>query len=257
MRLILLFLAMVTPLRAGSIKVAAAISLRETMTEIAADYEKTTHERVEVVFGSSGQLQAQIKSGAPIDVFISAADAQVDDLIRAKLADESSRRTIAKNEMVLIVPANSSDKIDSFVSLKDSAVKKVAIGEPRTVPAGQYAMQVLKNAKIDQALGDKLVYGTNVRQVLEYVQRAEVSAGIVYATDAKEAGDNVKVVATAAPQSHDAIRYPAILIKSSGSAELARKFLDYLCGEPARAALRAHGFVLPDADRHNTPATRS
>ena len=254
--LICLISSLAIPVRAGSIKVAAAISLRETLTDIAANYERDTHEHVELVWGSSGQLLAQIKGGAPIDLFISAADPQVDELIRLNLADQSSRRTVAGNEMVLIVPANSASTLKSFDALTENSVQKIAIGEPRTVPAGEYAMQVLKFYKLGDKVKDKLVYGTNVRQVLEYVERGEVSAGIVYATDAKEAGDKVDVVATASRDSHGSIQYPAVIIRSGKSPDLARKFMEHLSSEAARAALTQHGFTLPDAPVDHTPATR-
>jgi molybdate transport system substrate-binding protein len=231
---------------AESINVAAAISLREAMTQVGADYEKASGDHVEMAFGSSGQLLAQIKGGAPIDVFVSAAEAQVDELIEKKLAEKSTRQVLAGNTLVLVVPRDAKDAIKSFEQLTNEGVKKVAIGEPKTVPAGMYAMQVLKKLKIDDKLQGKLVYGANVRQVLDYVQRGEVSAGIVYATDAKEAGEKVKVVATADASTHDAIRYPAVIVKASVKHEAAKKFLEYVRSEKGQAVLRAKGFAGAD-----------
>jgi molybdate transport system substrate-binding protein len=249
MRLLLAFVCMAlvgASARGETIAVAAAISLRDAMTQIAADYEKASGDHVEMTFGSSGQLLAQIKSGAPIDAFISAADAQVDELIEKKLAEKSTRKVVAGNKLVLIVPGDSREEIKSFEALAGDTIKKIAIGEPKTVPAGMYAMQVLKKLKIDDQLAGKLIYGANVRQVLDYVQRGEVSAGIVYATDAKEAGEKVKVVATAEESTHDPIRYPAIIVKASTRQAAAKKFLDYVGGEKGQAVLTAKGFAGAD-----------
>jgi molybdate transport system substrate-binding protein len=229
-----------------TVRVGVAISLREAMTDVASAYEKRTGDKIELSFGSSGQIMMQIKGGAPIDAFISAADKQVNDLIAAGLVDEKSRRDVAGNTLVLIVPRDSKVALDSFESLAHAPIKRLALGEPKTVPAGEYAAQTLDKLKLTAALSDKLVYGANVRQVLDYVIRGEVTAGVVYATDAKQAGERVKVVATAPKDSHDPIVYPAVIVKKSGNAAAAKKFLDYLStDDEARRLLEARGFTRP------------
>jgi molybdate transport system substrate-binding protein len=244
-----LFAASPGPTRAGeTIRVAAAISLKEAITDVAAAYERRTGDKVELSFGSSGQILAQIKGGAPIDAFISAADKQVKELAAAGLADEHSRRVVVRNSLVLIVPRDSKVKLDSFESLATAPIRKLAVGEPKTVPAGEYASQALERLKVTAALSDKFVYGSNVRQVLDYVIRGEVTAGIVYATDAKQAGDKVKVVATAAAASHDPIIYPAVVVKKSSTRDAAMRFLDYATSdEDAVRLLEARGFTRPEA----------
>jgi len=144
---------------------------------------------------------------------------------------------------VLIVPADSKISLSGFEQLKDPAVKRVAIGEPKTVPAGQYAMQVLKSLNLESDLGSRLIYGLNVRQVLDYVERGEVSAGIVYATDALQAGPKVKVVATAKASLHEPVVNPAVVVKASAKKALAAKFLDYVLSDKGQGALAAHGFT--------------
>jgi molybdate transport system substrate-binding protein len=244
---ILLCLALAQPAVAEDIRVAAAISLKEAISQAAKAYEADTGRHVELTFGSSGQLAAQIKSGAPIDAFVSAANKQVDDLEKAGLVDAKSRRVIAGNELVLIVPANSTLTLSSLKSLADDGVKKLAIGEPRTVPAGQYAQRVLAKLDVERKLAGRLVYGSNVRQVLDYVERGEVTAGIVYATDAKEAGaDKVKVVATADPATHEAIEYPAVVVKDSKHADAAAAFLDHLKSDRAGKIFQDKGFTRGD-----------
>jgi len=242
-----LCMILAAPLAAGeTINVAAAISLKEVVSEAAKGYEAETGHRVEFTFGASGQLLAQIRNGAPIDAFISAADKQADDLERLGMVENGTRRVVAGNALVLVAPADAPPGLSDFKGLADARVKKLAIGEPRTVPAGQYAVQVLQKLEQEAKLAGRLVYGSNVRQVLDYVRRGEVSAGIVYATDAKEAGDKVKVVAVADASSHDPIRYPAVVIKGSKKRDAAARFLDYLTSEKAKQLFRDKGFAPGD-----------
>jgi molybdate transport system substrate-binding protein len=230
----------------ATVRVGAAVSLKEAVTEVAKAYESKTGDRVEFAFGSSGQVMSQIKGGAPIDAFISAADRQVDELVAAGLVEANSRRVVAGNTLVLVLPRDSKDPVDSFESLARVPVKRIGIGEPKTVPAGQYAIQAIEKLKLSAPLSGKLVYGSNVRQVLDYVTRGEVTAGIVYATDARQAGDKVKVVADAPEGSHDPIVYPAVVVKRSREPAAARRFLDHLARDvEARRILEQHGFTAP------------
>jgi len=228
---------------AETINVAAAVSLREAITDAATAYQADGGDAVTFTFGASGQLAAQIQNGAPVDVFISAADKQVDDLSKAGLVDDSTRRVIAGNALVLIVPADAKSPPAGFGELAGDSMQKIAIGEPKTVPAGQYAMEVLKALKLEEKVTPRLIFGANVRQVLEYVETGEVTAGMVYSTDATEAGAKVKVVATADPSTHQPIVYPAVVIKNSSKKPAGVKFLDYLGSEKGFAALAARGFT--------------
>jgi molybdate transport system substrate-binding protein len=237
--------------RAEMIRVGAAISLREAMTEIAKMYKADVSDDVELNFGSSGQLAAQIENGARIDLFISAANAQVEQLVKDRLVDQATRRVVAGNDLVLIVPAAAKDPPTGFKDLAERRFKRIAIGNPKTVPAGEYAMQTLKAMKLAEAVEARLIFGTNVRQVLDYVERGEVSAGVVYATDAREAGERVKVVEKAEAATHKPIEYPAVIIRSSKNPAAAKRFLDYLGGEKARKILAEKGFVVADAKARN------
>lgn len=241
-RAMLLSLLLAAGVSADSIRVGAAISLKDAISEIAKTYESATSDHVEFIFGSSGQILAQIKSGADIDLFISAANKQVDDLEKDKLVDAASRMVVVGNTLVLVVPADAKESPADFEALKQAGVSRIAIGEPRTVPAGQYAQQVFKSLNLTDALANKLVYGTNVRQVLTYVERGEVSAGVVYATDAKMSGERVRVVATADVKSHEPIVCPGVVVSASQKQEAARRFLKYVAEPPAQAAFAAKGF---------------
>jgi len=255
--LIVCLFAVSTFVRAEEINVSAAISLKEALTEIAQTHESETHDKVAINFGASGPLATQVKNGAPVDVFISAADKQVDDLVQAGAVDAKSRVVIATNELVLIVPkdAPDADAPKNFAGLTDSKVKRIAVGEPKSVPAGMYAAQTLKALKLDEAIKPKLIFGANVRQVLDYVRRGEVEAGIVYRTDAQEAGDAVRVVATAEASSHEPIRYPAVIVASTKHRAAAEKFLERLHDEKSRAVLSAKGFTLPAGDEKGEKAS--
>jgi len=226
-----------------SVTVAAAISLKESLTQIARDYQTETGQTVQLSFGSSGALAAQIIQGAPVDLFVSAGDREMDEIARAGLIVDDSRRTLCENGLVLIVPAGASRPPGSFSDLLNPSVQHIAIGQPKVVPAGMYAMEVLDNLKLADALKDKLVMGENVRQVLDYVIRGEVDAGIVYSTDALIGGDRIRVVAQADPKLHQPIEYPAAIVSTRQLAQ-SQRFLDYLEAPKSQQILASHGFVI-------------
>jgi molybdate transport system substrate-binding protein len=242
---LILSLTLTAAAYADTVTISAAISLEDALKPIAKAYESQSTDQIQFNFGASGPLAAQIQQGAPVDAFISAANKQVNDLIKSNKADAHTRRVVVRNSLVLIVPAAESDPPKSFDDLTADSIHKIAVGEPKSVPAGQYAVQTLQNLKLFDTLSSKIVYTTNVRQVLDYVVRNEVDAGIVYTTDAKVAGDKVKVVATAAATLHDPIEYPAVLITASTHQSAAAKFLDFLQSPVAKDIFATQGFVLP------------
>lgn len=243
---LLFALLLATPARPETITVSAAVSLKESLTDIAKAYHDQTGDDVQFTFGASGTLATQIRHGAPADAFISAADAQVKELIEAKLADKDSRRVVATNALVLVVPSDAANPPQTIADLATDKVRKIAAGDPKVVPAGQYAAQTFKSLKIEEKLRYKLIYGASVRQVLAYVERGAVDAGLVYKTDALESGSKVKVVATVDPKLHERIEYPAVVITASAKRDTARKFLDFLATDKAKAILTAKGFTAPD-----------
>lgn len=253
LRVIMVSLMLVAGASAETIRVAAAVSLREAMETIATSFEHETGHNVEFIFGASGQLSAQIKSGADVDVFISAANVQVDDLAHAGLVADGTRQIIAGNSLVLVVPTIAKDPPQGFQSLADDRFKRVAMGEPNTVPAGQYAMQVLSALGLADKLRDKIVYGANVRQVLTYVEQGEVVAGLVYFTDSRESGSKVRVVATAPANSHEPIVYPAAVIKATRKPAVALAFLQHLQSSKAKSVLSEKGFS-PTTNPTTNPA---
>lgn len=222
--------------------VSAAISLKDALEEIASLY-KREQPRIQIHFnlGGSGTLQRQIEQGAPVDIFVSASPKEMDSLESQGLLLPGTRTNIARNELVLIVPAGTAG-VSGFQALTKPAVKIIAIGEPQTVPAGKYAQEVLIHFGIYDQLKRKLVLAKDVRQVLTYVETGNADAGIVYATDAK-ISKKVLVVATAPKDSHSPVLYPAAVIKNSSNSAAAKNFIEFLAGEKARTIFERYGFV--------------
>jgi molybdate transport system substrate-binding protein len=232
-----------SPNAANDLTVSAAVSLKEAFTEIGQLYTAQTGEKVNFNFGASGALEKQIESGAPADVFASAGEQQMDQLNERSLVDKDSRRDFARNTLQLIVPADSKLKLGSFSDLTKPDVKKIAAGDPKSVPAGQYANEVFRNLNIQQALQPKLVMAEDVRQVLDYVSRGEADAGVVYATDALSAGDKIKVIAAAPNGSHSPILYPIAAVHDTKQKAAAQKFIDLVMSKEGQDILVKHGFA--------------
>ena len=227
---------------AQELRVSAAISLREAMREIGENYSKQTGTKVSLNFGGSGQLMQQVRAGAPVDVFISASPKQIEELSSEKLLKDAPPRVIARNALVLIVPGDSLRPPMTLQDLSQTTVKRVTIGQPRTVPAGVYATQALTASGVLEAVRPKLVMASDVRQALDYVARGEVDAGLVYSTDALAAGDRVKVVQRIDPSLHEPITYPAAVI-GAGQVERANQFIDFLLSDTSQRVLVQHNFA--------------
>ncbi|MBE9005971.1 molybdate ABC transporter substrate-binding protein [Fortiea sp. LEGE XX443] len=224
--------------------VSAAASLKDTLEEIKPLYQQSKpNVNMNYNFGASGALQQQIEQGAPADIFISAAQKQLAALEQKGLLLPGTRSVLAKNRLVLVVPKNITG-ITSFYNLKESKIKRIAIGEPRSVPAGQYAQQVLQKLDIWPQVTKKLVYANNVRQVLAAVESGNADAGLVYATDAK-ISDKVKVVVAADDKYHSPIVYPMAVVKRSKNTTAAKEFAQFLSSNEAKAVLKKYGFLLP------------
>ncbi|MFB2768231.1 molybdate ABC transporter substrate-binding protein [Pelatocladus sp. BLCC-F211] len=224
--------------------VSAAASLKDVMEEIKTDYQKTKpNVNIKYNFGASGALLQQIQQGAPVDMFISAGKKQIDTLEQSGQLVAATRGILAKNRLVLIVPQNATG-VSSFNNLKDAKIKKIAIGEPRSVPAGQYAEEALKKLGIYESIKPKFVYANNVRQVLAAVESGNADAGLVYQTDAK-ISNKVKVVVAADEKYHSPIVYPLAVLKRTKNLQPAKDFLQFLSSEQAKTVLQKYGFILP------------
>jgi len=222
--------------------VSAAASLTDALEEIKELYtEENKNITVTYNFAGSGSLQQQIEQGAPVDVFISAASRYMNDLEQKNLIMDGTRIDLVMNKLVLIVPAASDVQSDDFQVLVKDEIKKIAIGEPASVPAGKYATQVFEHFGILKDIEAKFIYGKDVRQVLTWVETNNVDAGIVYASDAVQA-DKIRILSEAPEGSHEPIIYPAAVIKNSRHAEQAQNFLDFLTTSRAQEIFARHGF---------------
>jgi molybdate transport system substrate-binding protein len=228
----------------ASLLVSTAASLKEAMEEIKSNYQQSKPGVIiNFNFGASGALVQQIQQGAPADIFISAGKKQVDTLEQSGQLVAGTRSILAKNRLVLIV-SKSTVGVNSFFNLTRDNIKKIAIGEPRSVPAGQYAEQVLQDLDIYDKVKAKFVYANNVRQVLAAVESGNAQAGLVYRTDAK-ISNKVKTVVAADEKSHSPIIYPMAVLKRSKNVAAATEFVKYLSGEQAKGVLKKYGFILP------------
>lgn len=227
-----------------SILVAAAASLKNAYEDklIPMFEEQYPGVTVEGTYDSSGKLQTQIEEGLEADVFMSAATKQMKALDDEGMIASDSIVNLLENKIVLIVPAGSDSKIDSFEKIGDAA--SIALGDPKSVPAGQYAKEALTNLNVWDSIQDKVSFGTNVTEVLNQVAAASADAGIVYATDAASKADQVTVVAEAPEGSLEKkVIYPVAVVKATTHEDAAKAFVDFLQTPEAIAVFESYGFV--------------
>ena len=244
--LVLSLLCLPTLARAQEITLSVAISMKEAVETLGRQF---TQARPGVMlrynFGSSGELQKQIEAGAPVDLFISAAQRQMDELGQKGLIDTASRRVFARNVLTVIKPAGSALDISKPADLLDPKVRRIVIGNPRTVPVGQYAEESLKALALWDRVQPKLVFAENVRQALDYVARGEVEAGFVYSTDIPMRAGQVTEAFRPAEDTYRPVTYPVAVVKDSRQPALARAFIDLLMSREGQSALSRLGFQPP------------
>jgi len=235
--------SLIPPVSAQStnITISAAISLKDSLEEIKTLYQKKAPKlQITYNFGSSGSLQQQIEQGAPVDIFISAANKQMDALESKNLLLAGSRRNLVTNQLVLIISKNEKN-INKFSDLTKPEITKIALGEPNSVPAGKYGEEVLKFYKILDQIKSKIIYAKDVRQVLTYVETENVNAGLVYITDAKTS-QKVRIAAIAPKESHSPIVYPMAILKDSKNLDMAKAFDKFLKSNTSKTIFKKYGF---------------
>ncbi len=243
-RLFLLFLPLLAPAaRAAELNVFAAASLSDALREIARVYAPVSGDRLRFNLAGSNALALQIRQGAPADVFLSADEAKMDELARAGLIAEETRRTLLANTLVIVVHAEGGTPVAAPADLAKPAVRRVALAETKTVPAGIYAREFLERHGLWAGVAGKVVPTENVRACLAAVESGNVDAGIVYKTDALMAR-NVKVAYEVAAADGPKISYPLAVVRASKHAAAARRFADYLATAEARAVFVRHGFLI-------------
>jgi molybdate transport system substrate-binding protein len=226
----------------STLLIAAAASLEKALEEITPLYEQTgTDRQANYNFGASGALQQQIEQGAPVDIFISAGIKQMDALQQKNLLVTGTRQNLLTNRLVLITPKTTSNKLADFSQLVQPQIKRISLGEPRSVPAGQYATEVLENLSVLEQVKAKFVLGSSVKSVLASVESGDAEAGIVYLTDAKSS-DKVKIAAIADEQIHSPIIYPIAILKSNKTIAAAKQYLEFLQSNPAKIVFEKYSF---------------
>lgn len=230
--------------QAGDITVSAAASLTNAFKEIAQNYQaQFPNAKVALNFGASGALLQQIAKGAPVDVFASADQETMDAAEKQGLVANMDRYNFVKNTLVLIVPKDNSFTPKRLHDLTQAEIKRIAIGNPASVPVGRYTVHALISAKLWPGLESKTINTQNVRQSLDYVARGEVDAGFVYATDVAVMNDKV-ALAFEVPLDV-AISYPIAVVKDSKNREEAKRFTRFLASAQSQAILSKYGFQKP------------
>ena len=230
--------------QAGEITVSAAASLSNAFKDIAPLFEAAhPGSKVQLNFGASGALLAQIAKGAPADVFVSADEETMDQAQGQGLVKAAQRRDLVSNALVVIVPAGAARMPAALAEVAQPGYARIAIGLPASVPVGRYTRGVLEAAKLWSTIEPKMIGASSVHQALDYVARAEVDAGFVYATDAAIMPGKVKVAFTV-PTTRP-ILYPIAALAGAPNPGEAAKFLDFLFTPPAQAVLAKYGFGKP------------
>jgi molybdate transport system substrate-binding protein len=224
--------------------VLAASSLTDVMETVGKLYAAEGHPEPRFSFAASSALARQLEQGAIGDVFVSADEAWMDYAAEKALIDPATRMTLVTNELVLVAPAGApialqiANGMDLAGALKGG---KLALADPDSVPAGKYAREALTHYGPWTSVEASVARTENVRAALRFVETGDAAAGIVYATDAKAAGDSVVVVGLFPAGSHTPIIYPAALLTGKANGP-GKDFLAFLASEPARKAFRDAGF---------------
>ena len=229
----------------SEIIVSAAVSLKSAFGEIGALYEKQTGIRVRLNLGASGLLQKQIEGGAPADVFASAGKKQMDELQSRGFIESGTRHNFARNALVVVVPEGSKQPVRSLPDLLRPEITRLAVGNPKTVPAGEYAREALQNLHLWDKLQSRLVLAETVRQVLDYVSRGEAEAGLVYASDVPLARGKAVLAVRVPKDSHRPIVYPIAAVKGTGAPAHVRRFIDLTLSKTGQSILAKYGFLGP------------
>lgn len=229
---------------AAELTISAAASLSNAFRAIGASYE-AIHPDTELLlnFAPSDALLQQLAAGAAVDVLATADQESMDKAAAQHLIAPTTRRDFAGNSLVVIVPADAKFTLTQLADLAQSAIKRIALGNPAGVPAGRYAQRALLEAGLWPLPADKAIYAQSVRQALDYVARGEVEAGLVYATDAAMHKDKVKLAFTV-PLSTPII-YPLAVTADSRNAASAAQFIAYLTSPAGQAILARFGFTAP------------
>lgn len=228
---------------AQTVTIAAAASLETCLKEeLIPLFQKQFPEiTIEGTYDSSGKLQTQIEEGAPVDLFFSASTKQMDALTEKGMIADGSVVNLLENKIVFIVPAGEESSYSAFEDI--AKAESIALGDPESVPVGQYSKEALTNLNLWDEVSAKTSFGTNVTEVLNWVAEGSAKAGIVYATDAAQKPEQVTVVAEAPEGSVKKAIYPIGIIKDCANPDGAAKFAEFLQSDKAMEIFVKNGFA--------------
>jgi molybdate transport system substrate-binding protein len=250
-----ILISAVVQAQGSEVRVAAAADLKFAMSDLAAQYDKHTGNKIDVTYGSSGNFFSQIQNGAPFDVFFSADIEYPRKLEAAGLTDPGTLCEYAVGRIVIWAPADS--KIDvakqGWNALLDASVQKIAIANPEHAPYGRAAVAAMKKVGIYERVAAKLVYGENISQAAQFAQSGNAQAGIVAlslaVSPAMKDGQRWEIPA----EMHAPIEQGAVLLKSARNKRAARDFLDFVKSDAGRPTLAKYGFAFPADDAASKP----
>ncbi len=224
-----------------SLTISAASSLTDVMKELIDTYESAHNVSIQLNLASSGKLARQIEQGAPADLYLSANQKWMDQLEADKQIESATRRNFTSNHLVMIGSKNNNEltSLQTLANLPPES--QIAVGEPESVPAGSYTKQALQKIQLWELIKEHLVFSSDVRQVLTYVESGNVSYGIVYGSDAK-ISDQVKVLTEIDPELHKPIVYPGAVLSDSTHKQEATDFLNFLGTKEAKEIMKKYGF---------------
>ena len=224
----------------GEVLVFSAASLQDVMSDIEDLYEAGSGPKVSFSFGGSQALAQQIASGAPGDVFISAGEAPMEFLDERGLVGRPTQ--VLSNSLVVAVRSGNAPSLQSFADLAGPAVSRLAIADPNLAPAGRYAREALQALGVWDSLGDRLVFGAEVRAALAFVESGNADAAIAYRTDVLGRSRGLVALDIVPPESYGPVVYPAAIVLESAKQEAAGRFVELLLSDEAASLFRAHGF---------------
>jgi molybdate transport system substrate-binding protein len=240
--LVMMSLAMVSS-NAAELNVFAAASLTDALREIAASFDKQTGSRVNLNFGASSLLERQIEEGAPADVFVSADEAKMEELAQKGLIKPETRKDLLGNSLVVVVANDSRLTIEAPEDLLRPEIRKLALADPKAVPAGIYAQKFLERANLFEKLRARIIPTENVRAALAAVEAGNADAAVVYKTDAA-ISKRVRVAWSVPPGQAPPIVYPVAVLRETRQPQLAAGFVRFLQSPDARAIFTRFGFVV-------------
>jgi len=230
-------------IHAAEITVSAAASLTDALKEIGANYEKQDSDKVAFNFGASSMLERQIEEGAPADIFFSADEAKMDALAAKDLIVRETRKSLLSNTLVVVTSADSNLKITSPVDLTNITVRRIALADPKAVPAGVYSKGFLEKEKLWSQIEPKVVPVDNVRAALAAVESGNIEVGMVFKTDAA-ISKKVKIAYEVPANKGPKISYPVAITKHAKQVESAKKFVEYLASDDAAKIFTRYGFIV-------------